>query len=231
MISDRKRERIGVAALWVGVVIPFLYFGIQIVAAFFYPGYSFLSRDASTLGSDGSRFPAIFNVGAIIVGIMAVIASWGFMRAFRELGINPIVARLTFLVIVSFGIGSINAGIFPLPDRRHGEGVLAFIGIGTIFLPLVIPAALWKLNNSKHMKIYFLINIVLLIALIPAMSGLIQIIMVKAGTESPSFQNLVNNYHGLLQRVFAFIAICPIGVGAYVLANCARRSVGNTGMR
>src|SRR4051812_45269148 len=41
-------------ALAFGIAIPFLYFGVQIVAARFYPGYSFLNRDASTLGSAGS---------------------------------------------------------------------------------------------------------------------------------------------------------------------------------
>jgi hypothetical membrane protein len=219
MITLRTKDRLVVAALGIGVAVPFLYFGTQIVAAFFYPGYSFLNQDASTLGSEGSRFPAIFNVGAIIVGILTLIASWGFMRAFRHSGINPILAWLTFLDVVSFGLGSINAGVFPLPDPRHTEGPLAVIGMGTILLPLLVPAALWKVNAAQKMKIYFLLNSFLLVALIPVMSGLIQIIMVKAGTESPSYQSFLNNYHGLIQRIFAFVAIGPIGAGAHVLAN------------
>ena len=185
MITVRPKEKLVIAALAIGVAVPFFYFGLQIVAAFYYPGYSFLNRDASTLGSDGSSFPAIFNVGSILLGIMTLIASWGFIRGLRHFGIHPILGWLTFLAVVSFGLGSINAGVFPLPDPRHTEGVLAVIGIGTIFLPLLIPAALWTLPDAQHMKIYFLLNVALLIALIPVMSGLIQIILVRAGTESP----------------------------------------------
>jgi hypothetical membrane protein len=44
----------------------------------FYPGYSFFSRDASTLGSDGSTAPWIFNLGALVLGIIEL----GVARAF-----------------------------------------------------------------------------------------------------------------------------------------------------
>ena len=50
-----NRDLLATAALWTGVLIPLLYFGNQFVAATFYPGYSFLSQDASTLGSADSR--------------------------------------------------------------------------------------------------------------------------------------------------------------------------------
>jgi hypothetical membrane protein len=79
-----KEGRI-VAALGMGVAVPFLYFGIQVVASLFWPGYSFLNQDASTLGSASSRFPAIFNVGSIVVGVLTLVASLAFMRAFQLL--------------------------------------------------------------------------------------------------------------------------------------------------
>jgi hypothetical protein len=68
-------------ALRMGFAVPFLYFGIQIAAAPFFPEYSFLARDASTLGSNASRLPALFNIGSLVVGIVRFIASWGFFPA------------------------------------------------------------------------------------------------------------------------------------------------------
>jgi hypothetical membrane protein len=206
------------AALGMGVLVPFLYFGIQLIAAPFYPGYSFLDRDASTLGSEGSKFPAIFNLGSILMGIMTLFASWGFFRGLRDLGVSPTLTWLTSLALASFGLASINAGVFPLPDPRHTTGGLALVGIGSILLPFLMPAALWRLHDSRSLKIYFLFNITLLILLIPIMSGLIQFIMVKAGNESPRYQSFLNHFHGLLQRILAFITISPIGIGAYSLA-------------
>ena len=52
-----------------GIAVPLLYYGVQVVAAPFYSGFSFLSTTASELGSDGSTRPSIFNAGAILVGI------------------------------------------------------------------------------------------------------------------------------------------------------------------
>jgi hypothetical membrane protein len=225
MSTLQTKERLIAVALGMGVAVPFLYFGIQLIAAPFYPGYSFFNRDASTLGSDGSSLPALFNVGSIIVGIMTLFASWGFMRAFRRLGISPICAWLTFLALISCGLGSINAGVFPLPDPRHTEGLLAAVGIGTFLLPVLLPAALWKLPKARLIKAYFIANSIALVALLPILTGLIQIILVKAGVESPSYQSFLNNYHGLLQRIAALTVICPIGAGAYFLAERIKGSV------
>jgi hypothetical membrane protein len=219
MSTVQTKEKAIVVALGMGVAVPFLYFGIQVVAAPFYPGYSFLNRDASTLGSDGSSCPAIFNVGAILVGIVTLIASWGFLRAFQRLGTNPILTWLATLALISSGLASINAGLFPLPDPRHTEGLFALLGMGTFLLPILLPAALWKLRDARLLKIIFVVNWLVILALIPIVSGLIQIISVKAGVELQSYQSFLNNYHGLIQRIVALAVFLPIGAGAYFLAN------------
>ena len=121
-------KKLSLSALALGMAVPILYFGIQIAAAPFYPGYSFLSRDASSLGSDRSSFPAIFNVGSLILGLLSMIASWGFFSSFRRLGLSPLFGLLASLAVAAFGLGSINAFLFPLPDPRHTSGVLAMLG-------------------------------------------------------------------------------------------------------
>lgn len=200
------------------MAVPILYFGIQLLAAPFFPGYSFLRCDASTLGSDGSSFPLIFNVGAIIQGGVTLIAAWGFVHAFRLLGVNAILTWLTSLAVIVCGLASMNAGVFPLPDPRHTEGPLAIVGIGMLLLPVLLPAALWKLPDSRRLKVYFIVNLIAFVALIPIMSGLIQRMNIMMGVDIPGYQSFLNNCQGLLQRIVALIVIGPIGVASWALA-------------
>lgn len=209
-------------ALALGVAIPILYFGIQIAAAPFYPGYSFLSRDASSLGSDRSSFPAIFNVGSLILGLLSMVASWGFFRSLRRLDLSPLLGMLTSLAIAAFGLGSINAFLFPLPDPRHTSSVLAVLGGFCMSLPFLLPIALWKLPDARAIKIYFVANIAAIVCLIPIISGLIQRWSVMAHVEMPRFQCFLNSYQGLLQRIAAVVLIVPIGVSTLFLARRIR---------
>ena len=135
-------------ALGTGLAVPFLYFGIQIAAAPFFPGYSFLARDASTLGSNGSSLPALFNIGSLVVGIATFIASWGFFRSFRLLGVRAVIAWLATLALVASGLANVNACLFPLPDPRHTDSVLALAGAGTFLLH--IPALLACMRQIRQ---------------------------------------------------------------------------------
>lgn len=213
-----------VLALRLGLLVPILYIAMQVVAAAFYPGYSFFDQDASTLGSPGSRFPALFNGGAIIEGIVKCIVAWGFLRAFQKLGRSSIVAWLIPLVLVASGLASINAGVFPLPDPRHTMSPLAVLNIGTILLPLLVPMAVWRWCETRTVKVYFIVNIVMFIVLLPIMSGLIQRLSVMAGVELYTYQQLLNQYHGLLQRIAASLTLPPLAVGASLLADRLTRA-------
>jgi hypothetical protein len=51
-----------------------------------------LGTAATELGSDRSTLPSIFNVGAILLGIAALVATIGFRRAPLNLGAHPILA-------------------------------------------------------------------------------------------------------------------------------------------
>jgi hypothetical protein len=215
-------KKLSLLALGLGMAIPILYFGIQIAAAPFYPGYSFLSRDASSLGSDRSSFPAIFNVGSLILGLLGLIASWGFFSSLRRLGVSPLFGLLASLAVAAFGLGSINAFLFPLPDPRHTSGVLAVLGGFLLSLPFLLPIALWKLPDARAIKIYFAANIAAIVGLIPIIGGLVQRWSVMAHVEMPRFQNFLNNYQGLLQRIAAVVLIVPIGVSALFLARRIR---------
>lgn len=199
------KERVLVFALASGIVVPVLYFGTQLLAAPFFPGYSFLSMVASLLGSDLAIYPAIFNIGAMITGIVTIIASVGFFLALQRLGINPFLTWLTCLALFLNGLGSLWAGFFPIPDPRHGSNPFT---VGIFLFPILLTFAIWKLNNARPIKTYLIITNLLFIALIPIMSG-------ASGINTQGYQ-------GLLQRIVALVFFLPISVGSYFLINRTR---------
>lgn len=196
MLSDQTTERAPVLALRIAVAVPVLYFGDQIVAGFFFPGYNFLSQSASQLGSDLARYPAIFNVGAILTGLATLVAAWGYLRAFQLVGANRILSWLTAIALVAASFMHLWAGVFAMPNPRHGANPFQ---VASLLLPILIALALWKLCGPL-LKAYFLASIVLLVAL---MSNIV------------SIDRQIHD--GLFQRLLALAAFPPIGVGAYVL--------------
>jgi hypothetical membrane protein len=198
----RRSDGITLSLLGFGVAVPLLYYGVQVVAAPFFPGFSVLGTTASELGSDGSTLPSIFNTGAILVGIASLIAAVGFRRALRNLGAHPILAWLTSLDVAATGLSSLWAGIFPLPDPRHGGHPALLIAM--LLVPLIMATTLWTLGASRPLKGYFAATIGLLLVMFPVMSGM-------TGLDT-------HTYRGLFQRIFALTVFPPIGVGAFVLA-------------
>jgi hypothetical membrane protein len=190
------------AGLRLAMAVPFLYFGTQLVAAPYFPDYSFVRQAASLLGSNLSTHPSIFNVGAIATGLATLFAAPGFFVAFHRLGANRILAWITCVALVGSGISSAWAGYFPLPDPRH-SGHPALL-IAMISLPFLFTATLWKERDAWLLKTYLVATIVLLVVMIPIMSG-------ATGLDTHS-------YSGLLQRIFALTVFPPIAVCAFFLA-------------
>ena len=197
-----RSDDITLALLRFGIAAPLLYYGIQIVAAPFFPDFSFLGTTASELGSDRSVRPWLFNAGVMLTGIATLVGSIGLLRSLRRLGAHPIIAGLTLLAVAGTGLSSLWAGIFPMPDPRHA-GHPSFL-IAMLAVPFVLSFALWRLGVSRAIKAYLVATIVLLLVMIPIMMRMIDIDM--------------HSYGGLLQRLFALTVFVPIGVGAYELA-------------
>jgi hypothetical membrane protein len=186
-------------ALKIGIAVPFMYFGLQLIAMPFYSGYSLLANAASDLGSPSSSLPIVFNLGAIVSGLLTSLSAYGFARGFQQLLITPSLAWPASLAVAMTGLSSVWAGTFPLPDPRHAANPMV---IGLFLMPFIMAAALWK-PSSLNLKIYLLANIFAFGFLATIMSGTI-----------PVDQSA---YGGLLQRILALIAFAPIGVGAAFL--------------
>ena len=199
--------------LALGVAIPVIYFGIQLAAAPFHPGYSFFPRDASSLGSSSSAAPWIFNLGALVLGILKIAVAGAFLTALPRAGVGRGLAVLTALALASAGIGSLNAFLHPLPDPRHTEGLISILGSGFVLLPVVTTVILWRLGARR----YAVVNVVVGLALITVMTGLVQRACMSSGSDCAGYQFFLNNYHGLIQRLGAAVAFVPIGVIAHRL--------------
>lgn len=180
-------------ALAVGVLVPVVYFGAQLLAAPFYPGYSFVRQAASELGSDRSDRPEILNVGAMLTGIAAIIAACAMPAALPRMKSPSVIAWLTAIAMISMGIGAIWAGVFPMPSPRHNSGP---IGAGMFFVPLLFAIALWRRPGA--LRTYLLVNVALFSVMVPLMSG-------ASGID-------INPFRGALQRIAAAILYLPIGI-------------------
>ena len=82
-----------------------------------------------------------------------------------------------------------------------------------------MPVAIWRLPRADSMRRYLVANALVLAAMVPVMSGLIQRAAMAAGFELQGYQYFLNNYQGLFQRIIAATVFVPIGVVAHFLAS------------
>lgn len=181
--------------LWAALAMPLLYFGVQLMAAPFYPGYHFATDTASMLGTSLSRHPGIFNTGAILTGIAGLVGAFGLL-----LGLRGATARwiciLIAIGVLSNGVMSFKAGLFPMPDPRHATW--QFLLFPTLLTPLLFLSATWRI---LWLRIYLLLDVACLLYLLPYM-------MHRMAPILPE---------GTMQRLFALVIFVPIGVVALAL--------------
>jgi hypothetical protein len=188
--------------LRLALTVPFVYYGLQLVAAPYYPHFSIIRNTASELGSGRSLHPSIFNAGIIILGIVTFLAAIGFLLALRHLRANLILTLLTFLAIAINAFQSLWAGLHPLPDPRHAGHPPVMIAM--TLLPFLLTLITWPLTDSGLAHNYFIATCLLLLAMVPIMSG-------SSGLDT-------HQYRGLIQRIFTLTVFPPIAVAAHILS-------------
>ncbi|PWT92371.1 MAG: hypothetical protein C5B54_03645 [Acidobacteria bacterium] len=201
LVQTHTRDRLIYRAIAVGVLIPIVYYGLQLIAIPFAKNYNWIKQVASELGMTGiSKVPAIFNLGKIFGTIPTWIAAFGFLFGLKQMGANRIAIWLTFLAMIAIALGDIQAGLFPLPDPRH-EGIFL---IGYPLWAFSFLAIVSSRPKSRGFKTYLIVNIVLTVLMITA--------RIVLGESS------LSQIQGLFQRIFAFFTIVPFGVAAWFLA-------------
>lgn len=194
--------------LGAAIAMPLLYFGVQLIAAPFYPGYHFATDTASMLGTSASHHPEIFNTGAILTGIAGLAGAFGLFW-----GLDGATAPwLRFLIVIgvlSNGVLALKAGLFPMPDPRHATW--QFLMFPILIAPLLLLVATWSIFT--WLRVYLLIDIISLFCLIPVMMHRV----------APVFPE------GTMQRLFALVTFGPIFVVALALLRRPAFSIGSAG--
>ena len=187
-------------SLMAAVLVPILYFGAQAAAVPFFPGYSVAREVASVLGTADSRLPWVFNLGAILTGLAALAGALGLYCAFRSTA-NVVLAVLIGISLVATGAVSIRAGLFPMPDPRHGDW--GFLSLFTVGSPLLYLLGLWRRQGATGIRVYLALCTFLILFLVPFLMHRVNVRALQPGT---------------LQRLLAFASFVPIGVVGYYFA-------------
>jgi len=174
------------------VLVPFAYFGAQVAAAPYFPGYDMLYTSASALGSNLSTRPGILNTGAVLTGLLALAGSIGFALALPRAGTGRPAAFALALCLASAGLAAIWAGLHPQPSPLHDPGLLAF---GMFIAPFVATWVGWHKGWPHALRALLLLDALAFLALLAAMSGI-------AGLHVPP-------YPGLFQKLLASLSFLP----------------------
>jgi hypothetical protein len=156
----------------------------------------------SELGAAAAPHREIFNDGAIATGVAAILAGLGFFLALRRLSGDVLAPALTGLAFAVWGGSMIMAGLFPMPDERHGGYGM---GMALLLAPLMAIWALWSVRGTGGLKGFLFVAWL-------AMAAMFAIMMNVGG------MNLVHRADvGLWQRANALATFLWVGVAAWVL--------------
>ncbi len=164
--------------LYIGYIIPVIFWVSIGYLGSITENYRFHINQVSELGSIGTETQALFTITLVLISLLSFIFVYGLYKIAREIALNTI----PVLLILTYSVSILGAGIFPLPLPLHG-----ILGSPSIFLPLspLFALFLWKDNKIAANKIY---------------SGIILLIMLLGFlTLMP---DILPEYFGLKQRFF-----------------------------
>jgi hypothetical membrane protein len=197
MVTIAVRVRLSQLLCWVGSGAAVLYFGTQVVIGLMTDGYSFLRDTASELGQQGAPHATLFAVGAVGTGVATLAAALGVILASKPSRTRRVAGALT---LTSAGMASVAAGVYPMPDSRHGGGA---IGAGLFLLPFVSMVVTWPIASTRARTV-LIGGAVWFVAAGVVMSGV-----------TPIDQQ---TYEGICQRFLAVPTFGAISLTAYLLA-------------
>lgn len=200
-----------IVLVWSLPAIPLLYYVALFGGAALQEHYSHARQYASELGAAGAASPWFFNALIVAAGFMAMAGGYALTAGLIALGGRRSGAVLAGISLAAWGFSTVMAGLYPMPDPRHGGW-----GVGLIvqLLPLLVILSIARLEGATGMK--------LLLAALFVGSGLIFSVMTWAG-ELVTPTNV-----GLWQRAYGATLIPWLGaIGLWLVAR--RRRATRTG--
>ncbi|MCL6699339.1 DUF998 domain-containing protein [Sphingomonas sp. NSE70-1] len=192
--------------LWGLILAPLFYYVALIGGSLLWPGYSHVTQYASELGSSASPNPMFFNGNVILCGLSALIGGFGLTHVLTRLTSNRAWSVAAGVSISLWGLAIVVAGLYPMPDDRHGAYGLAIAGQ---FTSLFAWIALRRVEGLSGLKMF-------LIAIFVASFALFAIMMGVGGLVTRA--NV-----GIWQRINTAIGIPYLAILGWVLLQQARR--------
>jgi Protein of unknown function (DUF998) len=130
--------------LYLGSLIPVVFFGTTFIAGFMQGNYNHLSRMISELGTIGTSSQYVFMAGLLICSALSGFFVLGLYRVCKVANLNV----MPVLLILAFSISIAGAALLPLPLRLH-----ELVGLPSILL-LLSPALslmLWRHDEPRYM--------------------------------------------------------------------------------
>jgi hypothetical membrane protein len=183
-----------------GVAVPVVYYVNLLVSSLLYPGYDHARQWVSELGSASARYPALFNISIVLVGLLGLAAAPGFGWALRRRGAGRVVSVLVALLVAGFGVAMVMGGLFPMPDPRHNGYGLA---IGLLLVPLLMALGLRRRPELRALRIFLVVDFVAMVVLFAILMG-VGSLVTRANV-------------GLWQRAFSLAMFPWLAIAAWVL--------------
>ena len=185
-----------------GIAAPLLAFACTAAALTVFPGFNHARQYLSELGGPHAHFPAIFNAGVFLAGLMAALAGGGFGLTVFGLTGSRFAGLLIAAVFALSGYGLVAAALYPWPDHRHHAINLA---LGIQLAPLLL---LWGLRPRRD-----LVPLKIFLAVAVAAMAVLTVL-----TKHLLVPGLVNDANvGWWEKAYAVILVGWVGVAAALL--------------
>ena len=208
-------------ALRAGAIVPLAYCSACVIAACFYPGFSFVSQPVSELGSLvalDQAHPWIFNDGVIATAAAVLFGAIGIVSTHHRSGGHIVIAALLMLAMALVAMSTAIVGLVPWPDQRHGGpdpfGGPGWLASAFLLTPVLLAIAMWK--RSDGMLRACLAGGVLLIAVLT---------VVRSGVTGVEHGG---PHEGLVQLLFAVAVYGQIGICSMWLLDAVPRRAWRT---
>lgn len=188
--------------LAVGIGAPILALASVLVAVSAYADFNHARQYLSELGGATAAFPALFNIGILIAGVMTGVAGIGFGLAVVILTRARVSAAVVSLLFALAGTGLFLSSLYPWPDPRH---MAINLGLGIQLAPIVLLLALRQAPGLPGLR-RFLAGVFVIMALLTLL------------TKHLLFPGTVTDSNvGYWERAFAVVLVGWVGVAAHLL--------------
>jgi len=138
--------------LFIGALMPILYFTVLIMAGFYYPDYSHIRQVASDLGAAGAV---------------------GLIGGFGRLGASRLWALATSVTIITPALSLGMSGLFPLPSPYHSNFYMLVLGILTPLFGALTLRGVARTGPLRAMLLFAFGAALVLVAILFGLGGLV----------------------------------------------------------